>query len=93
MTVFVKATIVVAAGALLLGCDRSEYETAPVALKHRAGTVTCQLYTVDRVMWDHALTFPDELTKEEADAICTAEGERRLVEYKASLKRKKDKSA
>lgn len=92
MRVVVKATVVVTASALLIGCDRSEYESDPVALKHEAGTVTCQLYTVDRVMWDHALTFPDAIDQAEADALCVAEGERRLAKYKAALKLQKQQS-
>jgi len=82
----VKTAVVLAAGTLLLGCDRSGYETAPVVLKHGAGKITCQLYTVDRVMWDHAIDFPDAISKADADAVCFAEGERRLAEYKAAKK-------
>ena len=89
MSVFVKAAVLVATSALLLGCDRSEYESTPVVLKNDFGTVTCQLYTIERVMWDHALSFPDTLTQAQADALCIAEGERRQAEYKAALKRKK----
>lgn len=87
MAVFMKATVLVATGALLLGCDRSGYESTPVTLKNDFGTVTCQLYTIERVMWDHALVFPDTLTQDQADALCFAEGERRQAEYKAALKR------
>lgn len=89
MTGLIKAAAGLAAAFFLTGCDRSGFETAPVALKAETGIVTCQLYTVDRVMWDHATDYPEGLTKAEADALCFAEGERRKAEYKAAIKAKK----
>ncbi len=73
-------------GGVLAGCDRSSYESAPVVLKGDYGELTCQLYTVERVMWDEAVLYPDTLTKEQADALCFAEGERRLGAFKAAKK-------
>lgn len=60
------------------GCapDPRQYETTPVQIPSPEGTVTCQLYTVDVVLWDRAIDWPRSLTAAEADALCQAEGQR-----------------
>lgn len=78
-----KYTTVLSALALAAAC-RAEYETPPVTVQSENGPVTCQLYTVERVMWDQATQLPDGLTQEEGDAICRAEGYR---QKKAARKR------
>lgn len=63
----------------LAGCVSSpvDYETAPVKIETAKGTVTCQLYTKDLVVWDRAIDRPATMSVKEADSICNAEGERR----------------
>ncbi|CUI65828.1 hypothetical protein [Cognatishimia activa] len=89
MSLLVKGSVLAACGFLLLGCDRTGYESKPTVLKHKSGPVTCQLYTVERTYWDHAIAHPESMSKEDADAICLAEGERQKVEYLAAIKSKK----
>lgn len=65
----------------LAGCISPEqYETEPVSLKTAKGTVVCQLYTKEQVVWDRAIDWPRKMTVEEADNICKAEGYRQLRE-------------
>lgn len=61
---------------LLAGCsaDPRSYETAPVQLETTKGIVTCQLYTRERVLWDRSINRPDNMSVEEADETCRAEG-------------------
>ena len=63
---------------VLAGCigDPRDYETTPVSLETSKGTVVCQLYTPERVLWDRSISRPQNMTVEEADNICRAEGER-----------------
>lgn len=70
--------ITVAAAAVLIssGCSRAQYETEPVVLQSAQGPVTCQLYTKERVLWDQAISHPESMTREAADQICQAEGQR-----------------
>lgn len=58
----------------LSACDRTPYESTPVKVKSKEGTVTCQLYTAERVMWDEAIAFPKSMTKSDADTVCQAKG-------------------
>ncbi len=73
------------AGVLLTGCISSPqaYETEPVDLKTPKGTVTCQLYTDEIVLWDRAIRWPRTITAEQADAVCKEEGRRRAREANA----------
>lgn len=59
--------------------DPRDYETPPVAVETTRGTVLCQLYTPDRVVWDRAIDRPRTMSVEEADNICRAEGARQKV--------------
>ena len=73
-----KVGLLVGAMMFLYGCvgDPSTYETEPVSLETPKGTVICQLYTPDRVIWDRAINRPDSMSIKEADDLCRAEGER-----------------
>ncbi len=63
----------------LSGCiDQSRYETAPVQVKTPKGTVTCQLYKHNQVLWDEATSVPPGMTIREGDQTCINEGKRRL---------------
>jgi hypothetical protein len=73
------------AAALLLGLacvlsacvpDPRDYESTPVKLETPEGTVTCQLYTRERVLWDRAIDLPASMTVARADRYCQAEGQR-----------------
>lgn len=56
--------------------DPKQYETTPVTVQTAAGPVVCQLYTKDMVRWDRAISRPDSMSVETADAICLEEGRR-----------------
>ncbi len=56
------------------GLDPRNYETAPVQVETSKGTVTCQLYTPDTIVWDQAITVPAGMSIQEGDAVCKAEG-------------------
>ena len=73
-----KLSILVAAAAILSGCtiDPRSYESTPVKVKTPKGLVTCQLYTRERVLWDRSIDRPSNMSLEEADSICLAEGQR-----------------
>lgn len=62
----------------LTSCDRASYETEPVMISTPLGPVTCQLYTIDYIMWDEALRYVSSMKKETADLYCKDEGQRRL---------------
>lgn len=66
------------ASAIVAGCtpDPAQYETTPVQVETANGTVTCQLYTKDTVLWDRALDWPRSMDYKQADAICKTEGKR-----------------
>ncbi|TDL74233.1 hypothetical protein E2L08_16110 [Palleronia sediminis] len=55
------------------------FESEPVVLQSDRGPVTCQLYGINQVMLDRALTRPAVMSDEEANAICRAEGYRLLA--------------
>lgn len=63
----------------MAGCVASpkDYETTPVKVETDQGTVTCQLYTDDLVVWDRAIDRPASMSVKAADSVCLAEGERR----------------
>lgn len=60
------------------GCaiDPRNFETEPVDVATSRGIVTCQLYTKESVVWDRAIDRPDDMSVQEADDICRAEGSR-----------------
>lgn len=62
----------------LAGCAQEGFETAPVTIAAAEGPVVCQLYTPERVLWDRATAHPQAMSREAADALCRAEGMRRL---------------
>lgn len=78
-----KSPILLASAAVavtvLSGCiDQQNYATTPVEVQTEKGTVVCQLYTEDRVLWDEAISAPPGMTIREANNICVREGHRRL---------------
>ena len=45
--------VATACGATLAGCiDPANYTTAPVSVTTQSGTVVCQLYRTNTVLWD-----------------------------------------
>lgn len=65
----------------LAGCvDPRDYESDPVEVPTTRGTVICQLYTQNLVVWDRAITRPEAMTVADADAVCIDEGKRRAGE-------------
>ena len=73
-----KTMLLLLSAVALTGCalDPRDYETPPVAVETTKGRVVCQLYTPDRVVWDRAIERPKNMSVEEADNICRAEGAR-----------------
>ena len=74
----IRFPFVIAVGGAILtaGCslDPVDYESAPVSLQSPKGTVTCQLYTKERVIWDRAISVPPGMTIAEGDQLCRNEG-------------------
>ena len=64
---------------LFAGCAsvKQSWESAPVEVKTESGTVECQLYTPNAVLWDRAVRRPSSMSDEAANRICRAEGEMR----------------
>lgn len=77
----IPAAISLMALIVVAGCvgDPTAYETAPVKLKTEKGTVTCQLYTREQVIWDRAIDRPANMSVKEADELCRAEGRRQQL--------------
>jgi len=69
---------------MLAACGLSPeyYETAPVSVATSAGTVVCQLYTPQIVVWDRSIDRPAKMGVEDADQICKREGLRRRDELR-----------
>ena len=64
------------AAALLSACvNVNDFETDPIMVKTEAGDVWCQLYTHQKVMFDKSISYPDSLTRQQADSICISKGE------------------
>ena len=63
----------------IAGCsiNPANYATLPVNVSTAQGTVTCQLYTEDIVVWDKAIDAPAGMSISTADKICKQEGHRR----------------
>ncbi|MBI1495226.1 MULTISPECIES: hypothetical protein [Rhodobacterales] len=77
-TVTIMATTI--ATVALAGCiDQQSYATTPVQVETEKGTVVCQLYTENRVLWDEAILAPEGMTIREANNVCIREGNRRLA--------------
>lgn len=76
--------IAVGAVSAVAGCTGMEQETEPVKVNTDQGVVTCQLYLPDVVMLDEAIDWPEVMTKQVGDAVCRAEGTRRLREMSQS---------
>ena len=64
--------------ALVSACTPADFETDPVTLKTDMGDVVCQLYSHNTVMLDCAVHIPHAMHVGDADALCRAEGERRV---------------
>lgn len=75
----IKIGALLATTVFLSACaqDPRSYETTPVEVKTKKGTVTCQLYTRERVLWDRAIDRPSGMSVRAADDVCRAEGQRR----------------
>lgn len=73
-------TSLVAASALSGCIDLQAYATTPVNVQTDKGTVVCQLYTTQRVLWDEAISAPAGMSIQEANQVCIREGNRRLSE-------------
>ena len=80
MRPFAKTATAMTAAGLLAACspDPRNFETDPVRLETPKGTVTCQLYTDQTVVWDRAIAAPPGMSIQEADSICVEEGYRRM---------------
>ena len=51
--------VATACGATLAGfIDPANYTTAPVSVTTQSGTVVCQLYRTNTVLWDRAISVP-----------------------------------
>jgi PBP1b-binding outer membrane lipoprotein LpoB len=67
---------------VLSGCSINpvDYETDPVQVASPKGTVTCQLYKKDQVVWDRAISVPAGMSVTAGDNICKEEGLRLKAE-------------
>ena len=69
--------VLLASTVFLAGClDPGAFESQPVKVKTPQGTVTCQLYTKERVLWDKATDVPAHMSISRGDEICRNEGYR-----------------
>ena len=71
-----KLALLTATALSLSACVGSpvQYESQPVVLDTTEGKVTCQLYTVDQVIWDRAIDRPGSMSVATADNLCRKEG-------------------
>ena len=57
------------------GCiDPANYATTPVSVTTETGTVICQLYRTNNVLWDEAISIPPGMSISTGDAICKNKG-------------------
>lgn len=71
--------LVLLAPLALAGClDPRDYESVPVEIETRSGTVTCQLYTEEYTIWDRAIIAPPGVTIAQADEVCREYGRDRV---------------
>ena len=80
MNKFLSLSLLGATLAIVTACSPTAYETEPVTLETDKGDVTCQLYGENSVILDRAIHMPHAMHIAEADALCRAEGERRMKE-------------
>jgi len=78
MNKFLSLSLLGATLAIVTACSPTAYETDPVTLETDEGEVICQLYTHSSVILDRAIHMPHAMHVAEADALCRAEGERRM---------------
>ncbi len=75
-----KIGFLAVAAAVVAGCtSQPPVDRNPVVLNTPQGDVTCLLYLEDQVLWDSAVSRPDQMSAEAADALCIEEGHRRLA--------------
>jgi len=78
MNKFLSLSLLGTTLAIVTACSPTVYETEPVTLESDKGEVICQLYAVNSVILDRAIHMPHAMHIAEADALCRAEGERRM---------------
>ena len=78
MNKFLSLSLLGTTLALVTACSPIVYETDPVTLETDKGDVICQLYDKNAVILDRAIHMPHAMHIAEADALCRAEGERRM---------------
>ena len=65
----------------LVGCaGKANFETAPVTVSTGKGDVICQLYRLDNVLWDEAISVPAGMSIKTGDALCKQRGELLLIQ-------------
>jgi len=76
--------VATACGATLAGCvDPANHPTAHVSVNTQSGTVVCQLYRTNTVLWDEAISVPPNMSISTGDAICENKG-RSIIESQKS---------
>ena len=78
MNKFLSLSLLGTTLALVTACSPIVYETDPVTLETDKGDVICQLCDNNAVILDRAIHMPHAMHIAEADALCRAEGERRM---------------
>jgi len=78
MNKFLSLSLLGTTLAIVTACSPTVYETDPVTLETDEGDVICQLYADNSVILDRAIHMPHAMHIAEADALCRAEGERRM---------------
>ena len=78
MNKFLSLSLLGTTLAIVTACSPTLYETDPVTLETDKGDVICQLYDKNAVILDRAIHMPHAMHIAEADALCRAEGERRM---------------
>ena len=78
MNTFLSLSLLGTTLAIVTACSPTMYETDPVTLETDKGDVICQLYDKKAVILDRAIHMPHAMHIAEADALCRAEGERRM---------------
>ena len=78
MNKFLSLSLLGTTLAIVTACSPTVYETDPVTLETDEGDVICQLYADNSVILDRAIHMPHAMHVAEADALCRAEGERRM---------------
>ena len=70
-----KLVISTASAATLRGCiDPANYATTPVSVNIETGTVVCQLYRTNNVLWDEAISIHPGMSISTGEAICKNKG-------------------